>query len=403
MRVLVTGGAGFIGSHTVDLLRTQGYTVRVLDSLAAPVHEEGVLPDYLPSDVEFLRGDVRDASAWQVALQDVDAVIHLAAYQDYLTDFSKFFHVNTVGTALMYETIVAMNQVDISYSQTVPLPSRRNRPIQKIVIASSQATYGEGKYLCRGRAHVPPSNGHDAPLGKLFYPPLRPEAQLQRRDWEVHCPECNAVMEWVPTDETRVNPHNQYAMSKYTQEMVALNFGERYHLPTTCLRYSIVQGKRQSFRNAYSGVLRNFTQRLLAGNPPVCYEDGLQVRDYVYVGDVARANVLALQDARADFQVFNVGGEQPVTVLQYAEMLAHKINPRIEPLVPGLYRFGDTRHIVSDVSKLRALGWAPTKNVDQIADEYIAWAAEQPHLRDYYAAAEEGMIARGTLRAAPRR
>lgn len=398
MRVLVTGGAGFIGSHTVDLLLAQGYTVRVLDSLAAPVHQEGVIPDYLPPQVEFLRGDVRDALAWQTALNGVDAVIHLAAYQDYLTDFSKFFHVNTVGTALMYETIVAMDRAGVP-RQTTGSTSSHKHQIQKIVVASSQATYGEGRYLCRGAAHLAAHNGRAAAPGKLFYPPLRPEAQLLRRDWEVHCPECDAVMEWVVTDEAQVNPHNQYAMSKYTQEMVALNLGERYHLPTTCLRYSIVQGKRQSFRNAYSGILRNFTQRLLAGNPPVCYEDGLQVRDYVYVGDVARANVLALRDARTDFRVFNVGSEQPVTVLQYAEMLARKINPRIEPQVPGLYRFGDTRHIVSDVSKLRVLGWAPTKQVDEIADEYIAWASEQPDLRDYYAAAEVGMLARGTLRA----
>lgn len=381
MRVLVTGGAGFIGSHTVDLLLTQGYTVRVLDSLAAPVHEEGVVPAYVPDEVEFLRGDVRDAEAWQTALADVDAVIHLAAYQDYLTDFSKFFHVNTVGTALLYETIVA-----------------QKLPVQKIVIASSQATYGEGKYVC----HVCGStaNGQNESSDKIFYPPLRPEAQLKQRDWQVHCPECDGQLDWVITDEARVNPHNQYAMSKYTQEMVSLNLGKRYNLPTTCMRYSIVQGKRQSFRNAYSGILRNFTQRLLAGNPPVCYEDGLQVRDYVYVGDVASANVKVLQDSRADFEVYNVGGERPVTVLDYANLLAQKINPAIEPHVPGLYRFGDTRHIVSDVSKLKSLGWAPTKQVEEIADEYIAWAVEEPGLRDYYADAEKGMLARGTLRVA---
>ncbi len=382
MKILVTGGAGFIGSHTVDLLLQQGYTVRVLDSLTAPVHDEGVLPDYVPRQVEFLRGDVRDADAWKRALQDTDAVVHLAAYQDYLTDFSKFFHVNTVGTALLYETIVECRL-----------------PIQKIVVASSQATYGEGKYFCAASHATTEQNGRDG-QGKIVYPQLRREAQLKNGDWNVHCPDCGALMQWITTDEAQVNPHNQYAMSKYTQEMVALNFGERYAIPTTCLRYSIVQGKRQSFRNAYSGILRNFTQRLLAGNPPVCYEDGLQVRDYVYVGDVARANLLALQDARTNFQVYNVGGERPVTVLEYAELLARKINSNIAPQVPGLYRFGDTRHVVSDVSKLKALGWTPTKPVNEIADEYIAWAVEQPDLRDYYAAAEAGMLARGTLRAA---
>lgn len=381
MHVLVTGGAGFIGSHTVDLLLAQGHTVRILDSLAVPVHVEGIIPDYVPAEAELVIGDVRDAAAWERALAGVDAVIHLAAYQDYLTDFSKFFHVNTVGTALLYETIVA-----------------QKLPVQKIVVASSQATYGEGAYLCRAHGVVQDGNGSGVAASNLFHPPLRPEAQLKQRDWEVHCPECDTQLEWVSTDESVVNPHNQYAMSKYTQEMVSLNFGQRYNIPTTCLRYSIVQGKRQSFRNAYSGILRNFTQRLLAGHAPVCYEDGLQIRDYVYVGDVARANVLTLTDSRANFQVFNVGGERPVTVLGYAKLLADKINPTIEPQVPGLYRFGDTRHIVSDVTKLKSLGWTLTKNVDQIADEYIAWAVEQPGLDDYYSAAEQGMLKRGTLR-----
>ncbi len=379
MRVLVTGGAGFIGSHTVDLLLQKGYTTRILDSLAPPVHDATSLPAYVPREAEFLRGDARDANAWKRALRDVDAVIHLAAYQDYLTDFSKFFHVNTVGTALLYETIV-----------------EDRLPIQKVIVASSQATYGEGKYVCR--RHPDRRSGSHTRHAENFYPMLRPETQLKRREWEVYCPVCSVTMEWALTDETQVNPHNQYAMSKYTQEMVALNLGRRYNIPTTCLRYSIVQGKRQSFRNAYSGILRNFTQRLLAGNPPVCYEDGLQVRDYVYVGDVARANLLMLQDARTDYQVYNVGGERPVTVLEYAELLARKINSNLAPQIPGLYRFGDTRHIVSDVSKLKALGWTPTKRVDEIADEYIAWALEQPGLRDYYAAAEAAMLARGALR-----
>lgn len=381
MRVLVTGGAGFVGSHTVDLLLAQGYTVRILDSLAPPVHEDGVIPSYVPADAEFLRGDVRDAEMWKIALQDVDAVIHLAAYQDYLTDFSKFFHVNTVGTALLYETIVA-----------------QNLPVQKVIVASSQAVYGEGKYICRTHRHVQ-IDGSGA-LEQIVYPPLRPEAQLIRGDWQVHCPECDDELEWTPTDEARVNPHNQYALSKYTQELLALNFGGRYKVPTVCLRYSIVQGARQSFRNAYSGILRNFTQRLLAGHAPVCYEDGMQVRDYVYVGDVARANVLTLQDARANFQVLNVGGEHPMTVLGYANMLREKLNVPIAPECPGLYRFGDTRHIISDVSKLRTLGWTPTKTIEEIADEYIAWAIVQPGLRDYYADAQAGMLARGSLRVA---
>lgn len=381
MRVLVTGGAGFIGSHTVDLLLARGHTVRVLDSLAPPVHAEASIPPYLPAEVEFVRGDVRDSVAWSRALQDVDTVIHLAAYQDYLTDFSKFFHVNTVGTALLYETIVA-----------------EKLPIQKVVVASSQSVYGEGKYHCL--KHNPGSQNGKGRGDSFVYPPPRTEAQLLRRDWDIRCADCGALLRWMPTDERHVNPHNQYAQSKYTQEMIALNLGARYNVPSVCLRYSIVQGARQSFRNAYSGILRNFTQRLLAGQAPVCYEDGLQVRDYVYVGDVARANLLVLQDARADFQIFNVGGECAITVLEYAELLQKKLNVEIAPQRPGLYRFGDTRHIVSDVTKIKELGWAPTRTIQEIAEEYTAWARSQPDLRDYYTEAEAGMLARGTLRVA---
>ena len=200
------------------------------------------------------------------------------------------------------------------------------------------------------------------------------------------------------TDEAVVNPHNQYAISKYAQEMVALNLSKRYGIPTVCMRYSIVQGSRQSFRNAYSGVLRIFTQRLLNGKPPVCYEDGQQLRDYVSVHDVARANLLVLEDDRADLQVFNVGGDRKVTVLEYAHLIAERASVNIEPEVPGLYRFGDTRHVFSSVSKLKVLGWKPVVSLEEIEDEYIAWAQAQPDFRDYSSEAEERMEKLGTIR-----
>jgi len=336
-------------------------------NLTPPVHVDGVLPAYVSREAEFIRGDVRDRAAWERALQDIDAVFHFAAYQDYLTDFSKFFHVNSVGTALLYEIVV-----------------EKKLPIGKIVVASSQATYGEGKYACA-------TDG-------VQYPALRSVEQLMRRDWEPHCPLCGQIIKPLVTDETRVNPHNQYAISKYTQEMIALNFGRRYNIPTVCLRFSITQGPRQSFRNAYSGVLRIFTTRLLADHAPVCYEDGAQLRDYVSVHGVARANVLVMEDARADFQVFNVGGGRAITVKEYAHLIARKLGKDIEPILPGQFRFGDTRHIVSDIGKLRALGWEPRVSLDEIVEGYIAWAREQPDLRDYYADAEREMKARGTIR-----
>lgn len=367
MRVLVTGGAGFIGSHTVDLLLQKGHTVRILDSLTPPVHIEGQVPAYVPRDVELIVGDVRDRAAWERALQGVDAVFHFAAYQDYLTDFSKFFHVNTVGTAMLYEVIVA-----------------NKLPVQKVVVASSQAAYGEGKYQCE-------TDG-------VQYPPLRPVEQLMQRDWAPHCPVCGKSMQPLVTDEARLNPHNQYAMSKYTQEMLALNFGRRYNIPSAAMRFSIVQGPRQSFRNAYSGVLRIFTTRLMFDRTPICYEDGQQLRDYVSVHDVARANVLVMEEARANYEVFNVGGGRAITVEQYARLIAEKLGKQIEPAIPGEFRFGDTRHIVSDIAKLRKLGWMPQVTLDEIVEEYIAWARTQSDVADYYAEAEKQMKQMGTIR-----
>ena len=370
MKVLVTGGAGFIGSYTVDLLLARGREVRVLDSLTLPVHPKGELPDYFPADdVEFIHGDVRDRGALERALPGVDAVIHLAAYQDYLTDFSKFFHVNSVGTALIYELIV-----------------ENKYPIQKVVFASSQATYGEGKYLCS--EHGPQ------------YPELRPIERLLLRQWDSLCPVCHGPIAPVPTDEARVNPHNQYAMSKYTQEMIALNLGQRYRIPTVGLRYSITQGPRQSFSNAYSGICRIFTLRLMNDRPPIAYEDGQQLRDYVSVDDVALANLLALEDERANYQVFNVGGAAVLTVLEYARLVADVLGKPIAPLVPGEFRFGDTRHVVSDITKLRALGWQPNVPLRQIVADYAAWVETQPNVKDYYAEAEIVMKQRGTVRAA---
>ena len=367
MKILVTGGAGFIGSHTVDLLLQKGYQVRILDNLTPPVHIEGQIPAYVPRQAEFILGDVRDRAAWERALDGVDAVFHFAAYQDYLTDFSKFFHVNTVGTALMYEIIVA-----------------KQLPIQKIVVASSQAAYGEGKYECERDG--------------VQYPPLRPVEQLMKRDWEPHCPVCGGALELVWTDEARLNPHNQYAMSKFTQEMIALNLGRRYNIPSAAMRFSIVQGPRQSFRNAYSGALRIFTTRLLSDHAPVCYEDGQQLRDFVSVYDVARANVLVMEDARANYEVFNVGGGRAITVADLARLIARTMGKEIWPQIPGQFRFGDTRHILSDVSKLGALGWEPQVSIEESVEKYIAWAREQSDLKDYYADAEREMLAQGTLR-----
>jgi dTDP-L-rhamnose 4-epimerase len=364
-KVLITGGAGFIGSHTVDLLLERGYDVRILDSLQSRVHPRGK-PDYLPNAAEFIKGDVANRDDLDKALQGANKIIHLAAYQDYLPDFSTFIHTNTESTALLFELIV-----------------EKRRPIEKIVFASSQAVAGEGRYECVEHGVVQPDS--------------RPIGQLRRGDWEVKCPVCGADLKPLLIDESIAHPHTAYAISKYAIELLARNLGRRYGIATACLRYTYVQGTRNSFHNAYSGIARRFALRLLHGLAPVCYEDGKQLRDYVNVKDIARANLLVMEDERADFQVFNAGGGRAVTVLEFAEIMIREFGADVEALVPGEFRLGDTRHTVSDNSKLNALGWEPTIPVEQNVREYVAWMREQKGTEEYLEEAERVMREQGVV------
>ncbi len=368
MRVLVTGGAGFIGSHIVDALLARGHAVRILDSLEPPVHRDRARPAYLAPEAEFQLGDVRSRDDLGRALDGVEAVYHLAAYQDYLTDFSRFIHVNTFSTALLYELAVA-----------------RKLDLAKIVLASSQATYGEGRYRC--------------PLHGVQYPDSRPLEQLEHHDWELRCPQCGEPMAPEASEEPVIRPHNSYAISKHGLEQVSLALGRRYNIPTVCLRYSIIQGPRQSFRNAYSGVCRIFTLRLLNGHAPLVYEDGKQLRDYTWVGDCVEASLLVLERPEADYQVFNVGSGRTCTVLEYSGLVAKELGSPLEPEVPGHFRLGDTRHVFSDVSRLQALGWQPTTPLEEIVKRYVGWGREHPApRRDYSTEADAEMRRQGTVR-----
>jgi dTDP-L-rhamnose 4-epimerase len=343
-RVLITGGAGFIGSHTADALLQAGYAVRVLDSLEEPVHPGHARPAYLDERIEFVRGDVRDERVLLDALRGCEVVYHLAAFQDYLPTFSRFFDVNVTSTALIYELIV-----------------REKLPVKKVIVASSQAALGEGLY-------------HDA-AGRALLPDIRPTEQLERGQWEIQArPGFAGPLQWQRTDETVANPQNQYGLSKIAEERVALSLGKRYGIPSVAMRYSIVQGPRQSFYNAYSGACRVFCLSFQLGREPMIYEDGRQVRDFVNVHDVVAANLLVLQDARADYEMFNVGGDQPYTVAGFASAVAEVFGAtgyRPEPC--GKFRFGDTRHICSDVSKLKRLGWRPMRSIHDSVVAYKAW------------------------------
>ena len=369
MRVLITGGAGFIGSHTADALLAAGCHVRVLDALMPPVHPEARVPDYLDPRIEFRQGDVRDEATLDAALRDIDAVIHLAAFQDYLPEFHRFFDTNVTSTARIYELIV-----------------REKLPIKKVVVASSQATLGEGLY-------------EDAD-GARFTPDMRSDAQLKRGAWEIEPPPgFRGPVRWVPTDESVANPQNPYGLSKISQEQVALQLGRRYGVPSVAMRYSIVQGPRQSFSNPYSGACRVFCMCFAAGIDPILYEDGEQVRDFVNIHDVVAANLLTLEDDRADFEMFHVGGDQALTVAGFARVVAECFDRAdFEPSPSGKYRFGDTRHIFSDVSKLRALGWAPTRTARDSVAAYREWLEAAAPAADVIQAGLANMEALGVVR-----
>ena len=345
MNILITGGAGFIGSHTADALLRAGFKVRVLDNLQHTIHPKG-LPGYIDPRVEFVKGDVRNKGDWEESLEDIDAVYHFAAYQDYLTDFSTFFHVNAVSTALLYEILVE---------------KKLTAKIRKVIVAASQAVMGEGRYRC------PACFDKDR---RFSYPAIRPEAQLSWGEWEHRCDRCHRILEWQPSDETVINPCNQYALSKHSQEQIALQLGKRYGIPSVVMRYSIVQGPRQSFYNAYSGAMRIFALSLFFDRRPIIFEDGRQVRDFVNIQDVVDANLLVLQKTAADGQVFNVGGNRAWTVNAFYETMQAVVGRKKEPLKSGYYRYGDTRHIFSDISRLSSLGWVPARDIRKSIADY---------------------------------
>ena len=366
---LVTGGAGLIGSHIVDAARAKGWDVRVLDSLERQTHRNGK-PEWVPSDVEFVQGDVRNRRDWERALDGVDIVFHEAAYGGYMPEIAKFMHVNSYGTALMLETI-------------------RNKalPVQKVVVASSQAVYNEGAYAC-------PEHGH-------FYGETRPIAQLQVSDYEMHCPVCGQESTPVPTDEAApMGGENVYAISKADQERLVISFGRASGLPVVALRYSCTYGPRQSLFNPYTGVIAIFCTRLLNDLAPVIYEDGRQSRDLIFVEDIARANLLVATDDRANGKIMNVGTGNAAAIGDLARLLAEKLGKEIEPHLPGEFRPGEMRALISDIGRIQELGFAPRVDLPAGIDRYLAWIGEQGDIGEYFSAAERRLRARQVVKKA---
>lgn len=371
MQVLIAGGAGFIGSHTVDLLLSRGHSVVVLDNLDERVHRNSEWPSYLPlNDVRLVRGDVRDRRSWIRALQGVDAVIHMAAIQDYRPDYGRYIATNVESYALLYESMI---QAGCS--------------IGRVVVGSSQAIYGEGSYSCET------CGTH------RFHPKPRSIQQMDEARWDVVCEVCGQTLVCEPAREVDAGarPTSVYGLSKYSGESLAVLLGRIHAVPTTVLRYSITQGPRQSFRNAYSGVLRTYTQRLLHGLPPICFEDGQQLRDYVAVEDVAAANALVLE-TRTAADVMNVGGAQVLTAYSFANQAAEALGVNLAPEIPGVYRVGDSRHALSSSSRLSALGWSAKRDLRDTMVRYAEWATRQPDFEDYSQGAIQSMKRNGLIR-----
>jgi dTDP-L-rhamnose 4-epimerase len=345
-KILITGGAGFIGSHTADALAAKGYAIRIIENLKPPVHD-GHWPAYLKGKgYELMNGDVSSKKDMEKALKGVSYVYHLAAYQDQRPDLSKFFITNTVSAALIYEIILA-----------------KKLPVKKVILASSQFVYGDGEYEC--------PHTH-----KKFYPEVRTKKQLDGKEFDILCPHGKKAIYHPFKEDQPLTPTNAYGLSKEAIERLALRFGKTYNIPTVVFRYSIVQGPRQSPHNLYSGAMRIFSLQALAGKPITVYEDGHQVRDFVNVQDVVAANVMALKNKKMNFGIFNVGGGRAYSVLGFAEMVK-KVADSSSKIVIGGYRRTDTRNAVSDISKLKKLGWKPRFTPETSVREYVAWLKDQ--------------------------
>lgn len=350
MNILITGGAGFIGSHLADELLRHGHRVRVLDNLSLQIHgPDCIRPDYLDPDVELQVGDVRDATAVERALEGVDAVYHFASavgVGQSMYQIAEYTSVNNLGTAVLLEALI-------------------RRPVQRLVIASSMSLYGEGLYRATDGTPRNPSG--------------RTRQQLQRAEWEVLDEDGTELEPW-PTPETKpAMPTSVYALSKYDQERLGLIIGSAYPMPAVALRFFNVYGPRQALSNPYTGVLAIFASRLLSGKPPLVFEDGRQQRDFVSVHDIATACRLALEVPKAAGEVFNIGSGSPITIRQVAREMAQVLDrSHLRAEITARYRSGDIRHCFADITKARrVLGYEPRVGLAEGLRELAVWLEGQ--------------------------
>jgi dTDP-L-rhamnose 4-epimerase len=348
--VLVTGGAGFIGSHLVNALLHKGHKVRVLDAFIKQVHGDN--PRQLPSDVEVIKGDVRDREAVRKSLEGTECIFHLAAevgVGQSMYEIHRYIDANTTGTAIFLEELIA-----------------KREQIKKLLVASSMSIYGEGAYIC-------PSDR------KMISPVPRTAKQLARHEWELRCDECEEELKPIGTPETKPpHPTSVYAVSKKDQEEYCLIVGKAYNIPTVALRFFNIYGPGQSLSNPYTGAIAIFSSRLMNNQPPLIFEDGLQSRDFTYVTDVAEANISAMESDAANYEAINVGTGIATPIIDIVPMVADGLGVNIKPQVIGKFREGDIRHCVADISKAKKLlGYEPKVALKEGITKLLDWLKEQ--------------------------
>ncbi len=350
-QVLITGGAGFVGSHLADGLLRAGHKVRVVDDLTPQVHKDGA-PDYLSPEVELVVGDVRDPNRMREVLRGVDVVYHFAAtvgVGQSMYEISRYMSVNTQGTA---ELLQAMLDAKITP--------------EKLIVASSMSIYGEGRYQC-------------SKCSREATPPVRPISQLKAGKWELNCALCQGILKPLPTNETKLSEINSvYALSKRDQEELCLIYGRTYGLPVTALRFFNIYGTRQALSNPYTGVAAIFAARLINNQAPLVFEDGEQMRDFVSVHDIVQANLLAMDRPESNGEIINIGGGTPISIRHVAEILARALGKDIAPVISQKYRAGDIRHCFADLTKARKLlGYEPRITHEEGFRELAAWLGGQ--------------------------
>lgn len=361
-KILITGGAGFIGSNLTNALIKKGYKIKILDNMSPQIHGKNYKNSQLYKDiegkVEFILGDVQNKEIWKKALKDVDAVVHLAAETgtgQSMYEIERYTDVNIKGTSLLLDIL-----------------TNENHKIKKIVIASSRAIYGEGKYICKEHNEV--------------YPLERENEDLLKKDFNVKCPICNRNVDLIgTTEDSKIHPTSIYGFTKQAQEEMCMIVGKSLGIPVVAFRYQNVYGPGQSLKNPYTGILSIFSTRIKNGNDINIFEDGLESRDFVYIDDVVEATILGLEKDEANYQSFNVGTGKAIDVLTVANTLKEKYNSNVNVEISGNYRLGDIRHNFADISKLRKLlGFKPKYDFLNGISNFINWVNEQEIESDNY-------------------